>query len=69
MNDAFGKILTKLSGRIVNVSSSTGPIFMQRFSDQDELKQKLAKPWLLRGGVHDVDDVANYVKNSSVRNA
>ena len=61
VNDAFGKILQKPGGRIVNVSSAAGPTFLSRCSDA-VLYKKLAEPLTISGGITELDEIAKTVE-------
>lgn len=58
VNEAFGKMLARPGGRIVNVSSASGPNYVSGLSDDSPLKPLLAKPWTLPGGMAEVDEMA-----------
>jgi NAD(P)-dependent dehydrogenase (short-subunit alcohol dehydrogenase family) len=60
VNDAFGHLLQRPGGRIVNVASASGPNFLQGLTASDEaLKEKLYRPWtLLEGGTGELDKMA-----------
>jgi NAD(P)-dependent dehydrogenase (short-subunit alcohol dehydrogenase family) len=57
VNDAFGKLLQKPGGRIVNVASASGPQFLSQCSDA-VLYKKLAEPLTISGGVAELDEIA-----------
>lgn len=65
VNDAFRKMLKTPGGRIVNVASASGPNYLQGFNDTNEIKQKLMKPWLLPGGIVDIDELARTLSKSA----
>jgi carbonyl reductase 1 len=54
----FGPYVQRPGGRIVNVSSAAGPMYLQSLSNDDAVKSKLSRPWLLQNGVADIDDIA-----------
>lgn len=57
VNDAFGKLLQKPGGRIVNVASASGPMFVNSCSDAG-LRGKLADPVTIAGGIDELDKIA-----------
>lgn len=57
VNDAFGKFLQRPGGRIVNLSSASGPMFVSGCSDR-ALRQKLGDPTTIGGGIEEVDQMA-----------
>jgi carbonyl reductase 1 len=63
VNEAFGKLLQRPGGRIVNVASASAPKFLGPLPDSSELKQKLMKPWTLPGGAADIDEIARGMKS------
>lgn len=64
VNDAFGKHLKRPGGRIVNVSSASGPIFLQNLSDAN-LKGKLNQAWTIPGGLEELDTIARTIKGGN----
>ena len=58
MNDAFSKYLKRPGGRIVNVGSASGPYYLQNLPTSNTIKEKLTNPWLLAGGIQDIDEIA-----------
>ena len=61
VNDAFGKLLRRPGGRIVNIGSAGGPNYVASLDDSDPIKEKLAKPWLI-GSVANLDKLAQSMK-------
>lgn len=57
VNDAFAKLLQRPGGRIVNVASASGPLFVAELPDR-ALANKFKEPWTFPGGVADVDHLA-----------
>lgn len=60
VNDAMASMLQRPGGKIVNVGSASGPMHVASLRDRD-LKSKLAKPWLIGGGIAELDDMARSV--------
>ena len=60
VTDAFLPKLQSPGGRIVNVGSAAGPIFIAPLSDDDSVKSLLSEPWRLKneGGVGALDTIA-----------
>jgi carbonyl reductase 1 len=54
----FSPYLQRPGGRIVNIASASGPMYIQNLDDIDEMKLKLTKPWLLPYKIDDLDDIA-----------
>lgn len=64
VNDALSDLIQSPGGRIVNIASASGPNHVSRVRDQ-ELKTKLSQPWLIKGGVTELDELAkSLIKNS-----
>eukprot|EP00980_Cylindrotheca_fusiformis_P007474 scaffold1549_cov105-Cylindrotheca_fusiformis.AAC.3 len=59
VNDALSKILQRPGGRIVNIASASGPNHVSRLPKSSELRIKLSKPWLIKGGIEELDEIAN----------
>jgi carbonyl reductase 1 len=55
----FGPYLKRPGGRIVNITSAAGPMYLQELKDDDEIKFKLTKPLLLPNGIDDIDTLAH----------
>lgn len=64
VNDALSDILQCPGGRIVNIASASGPNHVSRLP-KGELKSKLAKPWLIKGGIAELDELATELTKSS----
>ena len=62
VNEAFGKFLQRPGGRIVNVSSASGPNFVSDLAEGNPLKSLLGQPWTIPGGIGQVDDMARSMK-------
>lgn len=62
VNDAFRSMIQKPGGRIVNIASASGPIFVSGCPDA-ALCQKLSQPWTMEGGIRELDDIANDPKH------
>jgi NAD(P)-dependent dehydrogenase (short-subunit alcohol dehydrogenase family) len=62
VTDAFLPKLQSPGGRIVNVGSAAGPLFIAALSDDDSVKALLSEPWRLKnegGGVGALDKIAD----------
>lgn len=46
-------------GRIVNIGSASGPMFVAACDNQDVVKN-LGQPWTMANGLKDLDDIANH---------
>ena len=57
VNDAFGSNLIRPGGRICNIASASGPMFVAGCG-LPELKAKLADPSTITGGVEELDEIA-----------
>ena len=57
VNDAFLPHLTKPGGRIVNIASASGPMFVASCGVPN-VKQRLASPINFKGGIKELDDLA-----------
>lgn len=57
VNDAFGPNLVRPGGRIVNIASASGPMFVASCGIPS-LKDKLANPLKIEGGIAELDDLA-----------
>ncbi|CAB9519286.1 Carbonyl reductase [NADPH] 1 [Seminavis robusta] len=57
VNDAFLSMIPK-GGRIVNIASASGPIFVSGCPDP-ALCQKLSQPWTIQGGLDELDEIAS----------
>jgi carbonyl reductase 1 len=68
VNDAFRSMIQKPGGRIVNIASASGPIFVSGCPDA-ALCQKLSQPWTLQGGIRELDDIASDPSNCHGGNA
>lgn len=64
VNDALMDILQRPGGRIVNIASASGPNHVSGLPRGD-LKSKLAQPWLIKGGVDELDEMAKALTKSS----
>lgn len=60
VNEAFANLMERPGGRIVNVGSAAGPSFVESLEDGD-LKQKLTKPWIIQGGIAELDEIARNI--------
>lgn len=58
VNDSFGKLLKRPGGRIVNIGSASGPMFVSSLRDKN-LVTAFSQPWTIRGGVAELDEMAN----------
>lgn len=58
VNRAFSKFLQRPGGRIVNVSSASGPYYCSGLRNS-ELKLYLTKPWTIPGGLAQLDEMAS----------
>ena len=68
VNEAFGKLLQRPGGRIVNVSSASGPNFVSGLTERDPLKALLGQPWTIPGGMGQVDELARSMMSDSSNN-
>lgn len=64
VNDALSGILMCPGGRIVNIASASGPNHVSRLQDK-ELANKLSQPWLIRGGIAELDELAKSLTDTS----
>jgi NAD(P)-dependent dehydrogenase (short-subunit alcohol dehydrogenase family) len=62
VNDALSKLLKRPGGRIVNIASASGPVWVSR--DKNE-RSKLSQPWLIQGGIPELDDMARKIELTS----
>ena len=62
VNEAFGKLLRRPGGRIVNVASASGPNYVSALPDSDPLKKLLGQPWTIADGIAEVDRLARNMK-------
>jgi carbonyl reductase 1 len=62
VNDAFRSMMQTPRGRIVNIASASGPIFVSGCPDA-VLCQKLSQPWTIKGGIRELDNIANDPKH------
>lgn len=58
VTEAFLPKLQSSQGRIVNVSSAAGPMFVSGLPDTDPLKAKLTHPWTI-ASVAELDEIAS----------
>lgn len=63
VNEMIGKCVQK-GGRIVNVASASGPNFVSSLPEGG-LKQKLAKPWTIKGGIKELDEMARQIQTDN----
>lgn len=61
VNETFIPLLKKDGGRIINVASASGPMFVSSCSDVT-LKQQFTEPWTITNGISELDTIA---KNKS----
>jgi len=57
VNDAFVPLLARPGGRIVNIASAAGPMYITNAKPSD-LKRKLADPMTIKGGIDELDKLA-----------
>eukprot|EP00565_Helicotheca_tamesis_P001385 CAMPEP_0185731194 /NCGR_PEP_ID=MMETSP1171-20130828/12158_1 /TAXON_ID=374046 /ORGANISM="Helicotheca tamensis, Strain CCMP826" /LENGTH=282 /DNA_ID=CAMNT_0028400405 /DNA_START=153 /DNA_END=1001 /DNA_ORIENTATION=- len=57
VDNAFGPQLIRPGGRIVNIASASGPMFVNSCGIPD-LKGKLAQPLKFEGGINELDEIA-----------
>ena len=57
VNDAFSDLLQTPKGRIVNIASASGPNHVSRLQDRT-LAAQLSQPWLIEGGLEELDQMA-----------
>lgn len=65
VNEAFLPFLKCPGGRIVNVSSASGPNYVSSLPNGSKEKELLAKPWTIPGGIAQVDEMAKQTKSVS----
>eukprot|EP00814_Leptocylindrus_danicus_P002322 CAMPEP_0116027402 /NCGR_PEP_ID=MMETSP0321-20121206/14619_1 /TAXON_ID=163516 /ORGANISM="Leptocylindrus danicus var. danicus, Strain B650" /LENGTH=285 /DNA_ID=CAMNT_0003500773 /DNA_START=53 /DNA_END=910 /DNA_ORIENTATION=+ len=58
VNAAFGNLLQKPGGRIVNIASASGPMFVAGLQDSNNLKDVLSFPLKAGLTLEDLDDIA-----------
>jgi NAD(P)-dependent dehydrogenase (short-subunit alcohol dehydrogenase family) len=63
VNEAFGSMLQRPGGRIVNIASASGPIFVSGVSDKT-LRTQLSQPWTIAGGLVELDEMATHWNGS-----
>ncbi|CAJ1935097.1 unnamed protein product [Cylindrotheca closterium] len=63
VNDALVGVLQRPGGRIVNIASASGPNHVSGL--RGELKEKLAKPWTIKGGISELDELAHTLTKTS----
>lgn len=68
VNDAFLGMLQKPGGRIVQIGSAAGPIFVDNCPD-GALCAKLSQPWTISGGVRELDQIARNPPNGAITDA
>lgn len=68
VNEAFKPLLKRPGARIVNVASASGPNFLEACSDA-ELKEKLSKPWTIKGGLAELDSIAKTMQSDNAYGA
>jgi carbonyl reductase 1 len=64
VNDALANVLQCPGGRIVNIASASGPNYVSRLP-KGEVKSKLAEPWLIKGGIPELDEMAKSLIKTS----
>jgi len=69
VNDAFGKLLQRPGGRVVNIASASGPNFVSSLPVGNALTEKLTKPWLIEGGIAELDSIAKSIKGGDAYGA
>lgn len=57
VNEAFGKYIQKPGGRVVNIASASGPMYVASCGDR-KLRSLLADPSTISGGVQELDGIA-----------
>jgi carbonyl reductase 1 len=57
VNDSFGKLLKRPGGRIVNIGSASGPMYVSSLRDKN-LVTAFSQPWTIKGGIAELDDMA-----------
>lgn len=70
VNDAFGPLLQKPNGRIVNVASASGPNFTYDLPQSSELKKWLHQPWTIPGAtaadkIAKLDEIAKSTRSDN----
>jgi carbonyl reductase 1 len=64
VNDALAGVLQCPGGRIVNIASASGPMYVSRLP-KGEILSKLAEPWLIKGGISELDEMAKAMTKTS----
>ena len=65
VNEAFGKYIQKPGGRVVNIASASGPMYVSSCSDR-KLRNLLANPSTISGGIEELDAIAkSYFHNQN----
>jgi carbonyl reductase 1 len=65
VNEAFGKFLQRPGGRIVNVASASGPNYVSSLpASSSSVKERLARPWTIPGGIAELDELARALSKS-----
>merc|ERR1712048_512798 len=57
VNDAFVPLLSRPGGRIVNIASAAGPMYIANAKPSD-LKNRLSDPMTIKGGIDELDNLA-----------
>lgn len=68
VNEHLGQYVQRPGGRIVHVSSASGPNFVSSLSNAS-LKEQLTKPWTIAGGVDELDRMARSDVLTTTNNA
>ncbi|KAL3942292.1 MAG: hypothetical protein SGBAC_003501 [Bacillariaceae sp.] len=63
VNDALEGVLQRPGGRIVNIASASGPNHVARL--RGELRDQLAMPWKIKGGISELDELAHSLTKNS----
>jgi NAD(P)-dependent dehydrogenase (short-subunit alcohol dehydrogenase family) len=64
VNDAFNQLLQRPGGRIVNMASATGPLFVAELTDHN-LANQFKEPLTFAGGVGELDQLAKTFKTEN----
>lgn len=62
VNEAFGSLLQRPGGCIVNIASASGPNYVSSLPDSSPHKALLAKLWTIPGGLAELDQLSQHVK-------
>lgn len=67
INEAFGKLLQRPGGRIVNLSSASGPMFVGGGCPDATLADRLRQPWAIPNGITGLDEICKTFDTSKLQ--